>query len=520
MKKLNYFVVLILTGLLFSLPEGCYAESKLALIIGNSNYKSSPLSNPVNDARDMADTLAELGFEVAVYTDLNRQGMRQAIRKFGDKLKKSDVGLFYFAGHGIQIGGRNYLIPSQTDITSADEVQDESIDAGLVLRKMETAGNGLNIVILDACRNNPFARSFRSGEQGLAKMDGPVGSFIAYATAPGSVAADGTGRNGLYTQYLLAALKRPQLSIEQTFKYVRNGVMDATRGSQIPWESSSLTGEFMFRPGKASGKTQASAPPPTVTKGYLQIIANAPNATVLVNGIPRGKVDQAGILNLDSLLGDEVEVIVRAKGYIEEKQTVKLSPGKWRQLNISLKTDDTLNPKYHRAKNSRKAESIPPACLTSKRALLISRAERRDFAKKRKVRYDNAALNSIFHQAWRRYGMEFIDADLALKKKLYHTIKNAGIPIFKKISDNLDIRYLLKVSTVTTKAPIKVIKTNMQTFHSNISLDLVDLQSARIIGSASGELRIAGINPPTPGNKKLRRLVNDLTAEIVAQVCE
>ena len=195
-----------------------FAEKRVALVIGNSNYAESRLKNPVNDATDIAQRLSELGFDVMKYTDINRQNMRMAMRAFGEQLRGADVGLFYFAGHGVQIKGTNYLVPVATDISSADEVQDESIDASTVLRKMESAGNKVNIVILDACRNNPFASRFRSLDRGLARMDGPVGSFIAYATSPGAVAADGQGRNGLYTKYLLSALNQPNLSIEQVFK--------------------------------------------------------------------------------------------------------------------------------------------------------------------------------------------------------------------------------------------------------------------------------------------------------------
>ncbi len=238
----NCLLLLFLT--LFS--NHASAQIRVALVIGNANYKSSPLANPANDATDMTVALRKRGFEVASYTNLDRKGMRQAIRDFGEKLKRSDVGLFYYAGHGIQIKGKNYLVPLSADVSSADEVQDESIDANSILRKMESAGNDVNIVILDACRNNPFARSFRSMGQGLARMEGPVGSFIAYATSPGSVAADGSGRNGVFTQFLLQALNQPVLSIEQTFKSVRNNVKNATNGKQIPWESSSLLGEFFF----------------------------------------------------------------------------------------------------------------------------------------------------------------------------------------------------------------------------------------------------------------------------------
>lgn len=156
------------------------------------------MKNPANDATDMASALRKLGFSVTLKTDVNQRAMEESIRAFGTTLRSGGVGLFYYAGHGIQFRGTNYLIPVHAEIKSEADVKYRSVDAGYVLAQMEDAGNNLNIIILDACRNNPFARLFRSAEKGLAKMDAPTGSILAYATAPGSVAADGSGRNGLY----------------------------------------------------------------------------------------------------------------------------------------------------------------------------------------------------------------------------------------------------------------------------------------------------------------------------------
>jgi formylglycine-generating enzyme required for sulfatase activity len=239
---------LMLAMLFFCLPPAGHGASnqRLALVIGNGAYRTLPLKNPVNDAVDMAGALRKLGFEVVLRTDVGLKPMEKAIKAFGRDLRRGGVGLFYFAGHGMQVEGRNYLIPADADIESESDVRFESVDAGRVLGKMEDAGNALNIVILDACRDNPFARSFRSGTQGLARMDAPKGSIIAYATAPGSVAADGHGRNGIYTKNLLAHIDSPGLSIETFFKKVRIGVISETQDRQVPWESSSLTGDFFF----------------------------------------------------------------------------------------------------------------------------------------------------------------------------------------------------------------------------------------------------------------------------------
>ncbi len=221
-------------------------ERRMALVIGNAAYKSSPLKNPVRDARAISKALAETGFRVVLLEDASLTAMRRAVRAFGDELAAGGVGLFYYAGHGMQVRGRNYLIPVNADIEREDEVEDGALDANFVLAKMDTAKNALNLMILDACRNNPFARSFRSATQGLAQMDAPSGTLVAFATAPGSVASDGEGENGLYTKHLLAAMRRPGLPIEQVFKEVRIGVGRETGDRQVPWESSSLKGNFYF----------------------------------------------------------------------------------------------------------------------------------------------------------------------------------------------------------------------------------------------------------------------------------
>ena len=198
-------------------PPAAVAEKRIALVIGNGAYKDAPLRNPVNDARAIARTLQGLGFQVIQKENASLKEMQEAIRVFGDRLRGGGVGLFYYAGHGMQVRGRNYLIPVNTDIQREDEVTYNGVDANLVLEKMDTAKNRVNLVILDACRNNPFARSFRSATRGLVPMEAPVGTLVAFATAPGSVAADGDGANGLYTQHLLNAMNQPGLRIEDVF---------------------------------------------------------------------------------------------------------------------------------------------------------------------------------------------------------------------------------------------------------------------------------------------------------------
>jgi len=244
-------------------------ETRHALVVGNGAYATAPLRNPVNDARGMAQALGEAGFHVTLLENATRPALQRAIRDFGDNIAKGGVGLFYFAGHGLQVRGRNFLVPVNAEIAREDEIEFTSVDVNLVLAKMDSARNPLNIVILDACRNNPFSGGWRSVQSGLAQMDAPTGTFIAFATAPGSVAADGSGEHGVYTKYLLAEIQRPGVPIELMFKQVRNGVMTETRGQQVPWESSSLRGEFAFRPARAKPPAQSvaltdqrSGPPP------------------------------------------------------------------------------------------------------------------------------------------------------------------------------------------------------------------------------------------------------------------
>ncbi|MGH9939188.1 MAG: caspase family protein, partial [Blastocatellia bacterium] len=180
-------------------PANPTTEPRVALVIGNGAYQDAPLLNPVNDASDMAAALKKVGFDVIAGQNRTQGAMLRDIDEFGRRLKRGGVGLFYFAGHGMQVRGENYLIPVGVKIQKELDVEVEAIKLSRVLNEMEEAHNRLNILILDACRNNPFARSFRSGANGLGQVAAPAGTLIAYATNPGSTASDGPGRNGLYT---------------------------------------------------------------------------------------------------------------------------------------------------------------------------------------------------------------------------------------------------------------------------------------------------------------------------------
>ncbi len=222
-------------------------NKRVALVIGNSSYQVGALANPANDAKAMAQSLRDSGFEVMQYTNINKRDFEESLRAFGSKIPRGGVALFYFAGHGVQVKGVNFLLPIGAKVEKEGDVEFEAVDAGRIMNELESAGSRLNIVILDACRNNPFAQRVRSLSRGLAVMSAPSGTVVAYATGPGEVASDGDGNNGLYTQELLKNMREPNLKIEEMLKRTRIAVKEKTNGQQVPWENTSLDGDFYFR---------------------------------------------------------------------------------------------------------------------------------------------------------------------------------------------------------------------------------------------------------------------------------
>lgn len=250
-------IVLIFSTLVFTQGlsrQSVLREKRIALVIGNASYLKSPLKNTVNDAIDISDALRSKGFEVILRKNADYRNMWNAIRDFGRKLNNADIGLFYYSGHGVQVKGNNYLIPVRSGIISEDEIRFKAVDASLVLSKMENAGNLLNIVIMDACRVNPYKRVRAAGTGGLARMDAPTGSLIVYSTSPGKIASDGVGRNGVFTKHLLRKILGSDLEIGMLLRKVRESVIAESRGRQVPWESSSLVGEFYFTKGYIGSK--------------------------------------------------------------------------------------------------------------------------------------------------------------------------------------------------------------------------------------------------------------------------
>lgn len=270
-------------------PTEARPEQRIALVIGNADYKEAKLTNPINDARDMAAALRGVGFEVISGEDRSLRQMKELVVQFGQKLRSGGIGVFYFAGHGVQVAGKNYLIPVGAEINSEFDVEFESVELGYVLAQLEDARNRLNVVILDACRNNPYARSFRSGSRGLASVrNAPSGTLIAYATAADDLASDGgNARNGLYTGELLAQLKTPGLTLEQVFRRTRSNVTTKSNGRQVPYEYTSVVGEdFYFIPPNAlpppvSSEQQAWERAKQIrtqesVRGFLSLYPNSP----------------------------------------------------------------------------------------------------------------------------------------------------------------------------------------------------------------------------------------------------
>jgi Caspase domain len=249
-RWMQALMLVLVTGLALA-QSASSGDPRVALVIGNGAYTDAPLKNPANDAKQMAEVLRRLGFEVIELRDGRREQMTQAIEQLQNTLKgRRGVGLLYYAGHGVQIDARNYMIPVDAKLRRSADLSTQAVDVNRAIDALRAAGTRLNIVVLDACRDNPFG-SISSG-RGLAPLDAPSGTLLAYATAPGNVASDGAAgaAHGLYTQHLLKELAAPDTRIEDVFKRVRYAVRQASAGRQIPWESTSLEEDFRFNDGR------------------------------------------------------------------------------------------------------------------------------------------------------------------------------------------------------------------------------------------------------------------------------
>jgi Caspase domain len=287
--KLLLRLVILLSVAFLARAGGPPPEPRTALVIGNSAYSFAPLRNPINDAEAMSKALEDAGFKVIMETDADQAKMVEAVREFGAELKqRGGVGLFYFSGHGTQIDGENYLLPVGEAFSSLDDVKQRSVTALAVVDAMAAAHSDLNIVILDACRNNPIDPN---GAKGLSRIDSNARLFISYATSPGLTALDGAGNNSPYAKYLYQAIDAPNLDIEDTFKRTLKGVYVETHGEQTPWISSTFFGDFVFRPNgepPSAGDGKAPAQPPAAEQaepktldlaGVYRVEGTNPNGT-------------------------------------------------------------------------------------------------------------------------------------------------------------------------------------------------------------------------------------------------
>lgn len=249
----------LLTAVLFfvlAVAPPAAAEKRVALVVGNSAYANAPaLANPANDAADMARALTRLGFEVVLGRDLDKAQLDARVREFARALEGADVALLFYAGHGLQVAGRNYLVPVDAMLGRERDLDFETVDADFIIRQMERERETkTSIVFLDACRDNPLMRNLarsmgtRSASlgRGLAPIDTGVGSFIAYSTQPGNVALDGEGRNSPFTAALVRHIGRPETDLAALMIGVRKDVLERTGGKQVPWDHSALTGAFYF----------------------------------------------------------------------------------------------------------------------------------------------------------------------------------------------------------------------------------------------------------------------------------
>jgi hypothetical protein len=309
---------------------------KVALVVGNGKYKDAPeLKNAPNDAKAVGETLKSSGFAVTLLLETNREALIGAIRNFVNAMEKQKaVGLFYFAGHGVQLDWRNYMLPVDAVIDTVEDVGKQSVDIARLMEGLVKAANPMNVIILDACREDPFGKAKKAPQKGLSQMDAPTQTILAYATSPGNVASDGDGANGLYTENLLREMKVPEAKIEDVFKRVRLGVRRTSKGAQIPWESTSLEEDFWFLPPKElrkiseAEKEKAFDAELKLWESIRESKAPGPLEDYL-RRFPSGEFTELAQLQLDKVLaqqGEKKVVAVAQAGNPYTQGTVRFDP--------------------------------------------------------------------------------------------------------------------------------------------------------------------------------------------------
>ncbi len=360
---------------------------RYALVVGNDAYSRSPLLNAVNDARAMGRTLRETGFSVETVIDADYPTFDRAIDIFADRLSPGDVALFYYAGHGVQVEGLNYLIPVDLERANAAKVKYRALPADLIRERMEHSGARLAILILDACRDNPF-HGTRSAGPGLAQMVTGIGTFIAFSTAPGRTAADDLpsggdldAGNGLFTHHLIRTLETPGLSIDEVFNEVRHKVYRDSDGRQIPWTASSLIGSFYFR--SDPEPREASLAPLTVSRkqatGSLEVTVNQRGAEVYLDGDRVATSAGAETIRLDEIpIGDYV-VRVSKPAYLDVVRAVRVGSGTTARLDAWLETGSAgPAPRQGAAPASVATYTAGELCRTLEQVLMACPGQFRD----------------------------------------------------------------------------------------------------------------------------------------------
>ncbi len=326
--------LVIVLASVFGFAGPAAPAERLALLIGNQSYDSvAPLANAAADARLLAEALAAEGFTVTLLVDANLVTLNRAIAKFGRDLRSADedaTGLFFYAGHGVQSFGTNYLLPVDVVLTDAADLGLVAVPAESILRQMASARNRQNIVILDACRNNPFVRIRELRDNGLAEMKAPTGTFLSYSTSPGAVALDGDGVNSPFTRALASLISQPGVPIEQLFREVRVEVLAKTGGVQTPWDTSSLTSAFSFRPAE-------TMTPEELTEQQLWESINAARDPVQIVLFIRGYKDsryaaEARALLIEVLKSAPVNPLDKAPPAVMDRESAEARLGREQEV--------------------------------------------------------------------------------------------------------------------------------------------------------------------------------------------
>ena len=321
--KMEVHKIVLLFLSIFSFSTA-FANERIALVIGNTNYEVSPLRTAVNDASDIADTLSQLGFSVNLKTNADQANMEMAVQEFGREIQAGAIGLFYYAGHAVQHDGENYLVPigAVESITAPEHLRYKTVPLGYVLGVVDQSASDLNVVILDSCRNSPFKGFSRNLTRGITRMPSSQGTLVAYSTSPGKVALDGNvnDRNSPYTKNLLKHIKEPGLTIEQVLKKVRTSVKKATNGEQTPWYEASIDGDFYFIEGKSdSSKNKQS-------RKVIKVATVDPNKSIQSKEIEKKAIHNKAEASTKDLAYIDIAGVAEGRS-LNSKQIRKLISG-------------------------------------------------------------------------------------------------------------------------------------------------------------------------------------------------